>query len=256
MRSALLFGHVMHSRIRPAPNRFRYRAFFMRIRLSELAAPLSPLFSPLFSVNRWNLFSFYYSDHGVRDGSPPEVWIRKVLQREGIANADGEIYLHAFPRMFGYVFNPVSFWLCHDKGGALRAVLCEVCNTFGEHHHYLLAHGDGRPIGAAETLTARKVFHVSPFIARGGTYRFQFMASDDAANFRIDYGDEAGPLLATAMAGSARAFDSRNLLRALLLYPWFTLAVVAKIHWQALKLWLKRVPFVRKPEAPRKLLSR
>ena len=105
----------------------------------------------------------------------------RLLASESV-DADGEVVLHAFPRMLGYVFNPVSFWVCHDREGRVRAVLCEVCNTFGEQHNYLLAHPDGRPLVSGETLRARKVLHVSPFCEVKGGYRFRFHFAPSAGS--------------------------------------------------------------------------
>jgi DUF1365 family protein len=158
--------------------------------------------------------------------------------------------------MLGYVFNPVSFWLCHDRHGALRAVLCEVNNTFGESHHYLLAHEDQRPIGPDDEMRARKVFHVSPFCAVRGNYRFRFDLESERAMVRIDYDDGEGMLLATSVVGRGQRLRTRTQLRALLCYPWMTLGVIARIHWQALKLWGKGVPFFRKPAPPAQEISR
>ena len=127
-------------------------------------------------------------DHG--DGRPLLAWIEQLLVRAGVHDADGEIWLHCFPRMLGYAFNPVSFWFCERRDGALRAIVCEVHNTFGERHCYVLAHDDDRPIAWGETLRARKVFHVSPFCAVAGSYRFRFLlaARADGTHFvaRID----------------------------------------------------------------------
>jgi hypothetical protein len=246
MSALLFFGEVMHSRLRPQRNRFRYPVFFLRVRVDRLDA----LRRPLLSLDRWNLFSFHRADHASRDGADLHAWIRALLDAHGIDRADGEIWLQAFPRVLGYVFNPVSFWLCQDREGRLRAVLCEVSNTFGERHNYLLAHADQRPIAAGDWLTARKVFHVSPFCEVRGNYRFQFSVDAQACAVRIDYDDGAGMLLATAVRGVARPLTSAALLRAFLLYPWMTLGVIARIHWQALRLWRKGVPFFRKPLPP------
>ena len=176
--------------------------------------------------------------------------IRTLLAREGLSRADGEVWLQTFPRVLGYVFNPVSFWLCHDRAGKLRAVLCEVNNTFGEHHNYLLAHPDERPIEPGDVLSAGKVFHVSPFCEVAGGYRFQFALDPAAIRVRIDYDDPAGKLLATSVSGRAQALTSARLAMAFVLYPWMTAAVIARIHWQALRLWVKGVRFVPKPEPP------
>jgi len=246
VRPQLFFGHVMHARLRPKRNVFSYRVFFLRFSVTRLDG----LERPLFSVDRLNLFSFHRRDHGPRDGSDLERWIRLLLEREGLRRADGEIWLQAFPRVLGYVFNPVSFWFCHDRAGRLRAVLCEVNNTFGEHHNYLLAHRDERPIEPGDVLAARKVFHVSPFCEVTGAYRFRFALDPAATRVRIDYDDPAGKLLVTSVSGRARPLTSARLAAAFVLYPWMTAAVIARIHWQALRLWLKGVRFVSKPTPP------
>ena len=244
---ALIHGAVMHRRRRPAANAFRYPAFCLRLPLSRLSE------LPGWGVarNGRGTVSFHDRDHGARDGSDLEGWIRALLAAHGIG-ADGEIVVYAFPRMFGYVFNPVSFWVCHDRGGSVRALLAEVCNTFGERHNYLLAHDDGRPLLTGETLTARKVFHVSPFCEVKGRYAFRFHFGADRWLARIDYfdGDAATPLLETSISGRATP-ATRAAVRGLpLRYRWFTAGVVMRIHWQALKLWLKRVPCFTKPEVP------
>ena len=246
MKPRLMFGSVMHERRRPAANRFVYPVFFLQAPVARLAE----LRGPLFSLDRWNLFSLHRGDHGPRDGGALEPWIRGLLAREGIGAADGEIVLQAFPRVLGYVFNPVSFWLCHDRAGALRAVLAEVSNTFGERHNYLVAHPDQRPIRPGDTLAARKVFHVSPFFPVQGRYRFRFAAGSGFSAAFIDYEDAEGPVLRTSISGRGAPLDTRRLLRAFFGYPAFTLGVIARIHYQALKLWWKGVPLFRKPVPP------
>lgn len=242
----ILFGRVFHSRRRPARNAFAYPVFFLRVPLSALA----DAGRGVLSVDRWNLLSLMTRDHGPRDGSALEPWVRAELARAGVRGADGEILLQAFPRVLGFVFNPIAMFYCHDRAGALRAVLCEVSNTFGEHHNYVLAHSDARPIGPGDWLQAEKVFHVSPFCEVEGFYRFRF-AGDAARQFaRIDYHDRDGRLLVTAIDGEARAIDAASLARAFFAYPLMTAGVVARIHWQALRLWFKRVPWFSKPEPP------
>ena len=127
----LFFGKVVHRRLRPAAHQFVYPVYFCLLPLSSLER----LGNALFSVNRFNLFSFHYADHGARDGSHPLAWIRALLNENEIV-ADGEISLQCFPRVLGFVFNPVSFWYCHNNTGELVAVLAEVNNTFGERHNY------------------------------------------------------------------------------------------------------------------------
>lgn len=248
----IFFGRVMHARLRPKSNVFSYRVWFLRVPLSAL----DRLAGPLFSIDRLNLFSLRTRDHGPRDGSPWLPWIRWLLADHGLHAADGEVWLQCFPRVLGYAFNPVSFWLCHDREGRLRAVLCEVNNTFGERHNYLLAHEDQRPIAPGDELGARKVFHVSPFCAVAGGYRFRFDTDPAATRVRIDYHDPLGRLLITTVSGVARPLASGTLLQAFFAYPLMTGAVIARIHWQALRLWLKGVPLFSKPLPPARETTR
>jgi uncharacterized protein len=242
----ILFGRVFHCRRRPVRHAFAYPVFFLRVPLSAMA----DAGRGIFSVDRWNLLSLMARDHGPRDGSPLEPWVRARLAEAGVRNADGEIALQAFPRVLGYVFNPISIFYCHDTNGGLRAVLCEVSNTFGERHNYVLAHPERRAIGPRDWMRASKVFHVSPFCEVEGHYRFRF-AGDAGRQFaQIDYHDRDGKLLVTAIEGEARPVDAASLARALFAYPLMTAGVVARIHWQALRLWLKRVPWFSKPEPP------
>ncbi|SAL42344.1 hypothetical protein AWB67_01661 [Caballeronia terrestris] len=256
----LLTGRVRHRRLRPAANAFSYRVFAVRLPLRARAARLASGAgasgdSRLFAHNRFGLLSFHDADHG--DGTQTALgWIDALLHANGIHDARGEIYLQTFPRVLGYVFNPVSFWFCERADGSLRAVLCEVNNTFGERHCYLL--DTGGTIKSGVPLTARKVFHVSPFCKVEGTYTFRFFfdKTRGCSLARIDYDDADGPLLVTSIAGTTRALDASNVLRVFFSYPMMTIGVVARIHWQALKLFAKRVPFVGKPAPPRETLSR
>jgi DUF1365 family protein len=248
----LYSGEVMHRRDSPAVHAFRYGVFFVRWRID--AGPQT--WPSWIAHNRRALCSLSDVDYGPRDGSPLLPWIRKLLHSHGLASADGEIWLQTFPRLFGYVFNPVSFWLCHDRTGALRAVLAEVNNTFGEHHNYLVAHGDARPILPGDHLTARKVFHVSPFFPVAGEYRFRFCEESGHCRFHIDYDDGKGHRLATRLAGSRVSSTRSSWLKLLTRYPVMTFAVVARIHLHALFLWWKRVPFFSKPSPPVEETSR
>jgi DUF1365 family protein len=208
--------------------------------------------------NGRGVFALNDADHG--DGRPLLAWARHTLARAGVHDAHGEIWLHTFPRVLGYLFNPVSFWFAHRSDGRLRAVLAEVNNTFGESHVYVLAHADGRPLAWGEELVAAKVFHVSPFCEVQGRYRFRFMlaGTPDAQRFvaRIDYDDAQGELLATSIEGRLQPLTDLALRRAFLTHPVYTFGVIARIHWQALRLAAKRVPFFSKPTPPALDLTR
>lgn len=244
----IISGQVMHERLRPVLHRFVYPVFYLRVNLARL----NELNSAWFGINRWRVAALYTKDYGARDGSDLESWMRTLLQQAGI-KADGEIWLQTFPRLFGYVFNPVSFWYCYDKTGALRAVLAEVNNTFGESHRYLLS--DAQAITEHSTLIGKKNLHVSPFCQVQGTYRFRFRDLADSNFVSLDYHDENGLLIKTAVGGRSEAFTARRILRAVLKQPFLTFGIVLGIHWQAFKLWRKGVPFFSKPAAPRQYLS-
>ncbi len=252
-------GLVRHSRLRPSENTFSYGVFTFMLPIRTLGE--SGFLAKLCSRNRFNLLSFYDCDHG--DGKTPLLsWIDQLLHAEDIHDADGEVWLQAFPRVLGYVFNPVSFWFCHRADGALRAIVCEVNNTFGERHFYLLNTGEVMPWGV--TMTSKKVFHVSPFCAVEGNYRFRFMRATQTIDnhtherivARIDYDDDQGPLLITSISGNLAPLTTRRAALAFLKHPLMTMAVIGRIHWQALKLFAKRVPFFRKPLPPPTSLSR
>jgi len=252
-RALIGFGQVRHARTRPRRNAFAYPTYFLLLPLRSLRAH-----GPgALARNRAAALSFHDRDHG--DGrSDCLAWIDEVLRQHGIADADGEVWLHTYPRVLGYVFKPVSFWYCHRADGTLRAVLAEVNNTFGERHAYLL---DAPRYGVP--CEADKVFHVSPFCPVRGRYRFVFMRTgpvDAPARtvVRIDYFDDPQqprPLLETSVSGTLQPLDARSTRRALWSHPAMTLGVIARIHWQALRLWWQRTPFFRQPPAPDHLIS-
>lgn len=234
----LLLGHVRHRRLRPVTNAFIYPVFFIQLPLSDLGLARSSVFS----VDRFNLLSFLQKDHGPRDGRPLLPWIRNQLRERGLPD-DGEVILQTFPRVLGYVFNPISFWYCHDRDGQLIAVLAEVNNTFGGTHGYLLHHPDGAPMRDGQIWREQKRLHVSPFCEVQGSYRFRFYRLAENMLVRIDYDDEQGELLLTSISGKSAPWTNAALIGAFVRMPWLTVMVMVRIHWQALKLWAKRVPF-------------
>lgn len=246
------FGEVRHTRLRPRRNAFVYPTCFLMLPMRALKRAPGGL-----PLNRWAPISFHDRDHG--DGRGPEAggalaWLEEVLRANGVNDADGEVWLHCYPRVLGHTFKPVSFWYCHRADGTLRAVLAEVNNTFRERHCYLL----DSPGQGAE-VQATKVFHVSPFCSVEGRYRFRFMHAERDGKpctvVRIDHDDEQGVLLQTSVSGVLEPVTTRSLRRALWGYPAMTLMVVARIHWQALKLWAKRVGFRSKPEPPESFVT-
>lgn len=250
------FGHVWHTRLRPRRHRFIVPTFFLMLPMRRMRA--QPEAAGVLALNRWGALAFRDADHG--DGRGPErggalAWLEALLQSEGIDDAQGEIWLHCYPRVMGYSFKPVSFWYCHRVDGTLRAIVAEVNNTFGERHAYLL---DTPEYG--RELRAKKVFHVSPFCPVEGGYRFEFRRTGaqglQSTRVRIDFDDAQGPLLLTGVGGRLQPLDAASRRIALWHYPLMTMGVIARIHWHALLLWLKRAPFHSKPEPPARPVTR
>jgi len=244
---------VVHRRLRPRANAFRYRLAYLCLGLEALERAGGRWLK----IDRGGLVSFRRADHGARDGADLKAWLTDILEGHGLDEVcDGEVVLMTMPRMLGYVFNPVSFWFCRDRAGALRAVLCEVNNTFGETHCYLVHHDDIRPIAPDAWLEGRKAFHVSPFLPVEGGYRFRFQLDDERAHVDVNYHDAAGLMLATSVGGRREALSDATVLRRFLGNPTMTLGVIVRIHWQALHLWRKRARFYRKPAPPPEFVTR
>jgi len=247
-------GEVRHRRLRPTGHAFSYRTYFLMLPMRSLAlqsqtqSQTQPQTRPQTALrrNRFGALSFYDRDHG--EGGPDALaWLDALLDSEGVRDAEGEVWLHTYPRVLGYVFKPVSFWYCHRIDGSLAAVVVEVNNTFGERHCYFLS---GPELGFGREQQARKVFHVSPFCQVRGHYRFRFMRTAQRTVARVDHHDAEGALLQTSVSGQLQPLTPGAARAVLLRMPLMTLAVMARIHWQAVRLWLKGVPFVRKPEPP------
>jgi len=233
----LLDARIFHERMKPRRNRFGYNALYCLFPVSDLAQTQR---QGLFSINRANLFSIRASDYG-RSGVPPARYIRQVLDDWRLTEADGEVRLMTLPRVLGYGFNPVSFWLCYDRGDRLRAVL---------RHSYLCFHDDHRVIAPSDTLGARKVFHVSPFIGVEGRYVFRFGATRDKIAITIDLKDSEGLLLRTAVGGRPEPMSAGALLSLLAKNPLYPFKVIGLIHYQAVKLFLKGIRHFNKPAPP------
>jgi len=242
MRSGVYEGVVYHKRLRPRVHAFRYRVFSLLLDLDEL--PVLQRRLRLFSHNRWNLFSFLDRDHGIDRGCDRPVslrgWVDQCLARVGIALPGGRITLLCYPRILGYVFNPLSVYFCYRAEGDLAAVIYEVANTFGERHAYVLPHE--RKDAGAVRQSCDKAFYVSPFNDVSGSYQFKVLPPTDTVSIHIDQQDSGGRLFQAGFAGRRKALSDRALLILALRYPLMTLKVIAAIHWEALRLLIKGVP--------------
>ncbi len=237
----LYFGRVMHRRLQPVRHRFDYRVVSVLLdvdRLVETAADLS-----LFSLDRFNLFSFHRRDHGPRDGSPLRPWISQKMAEAGVADDGGPVRMLCFPRMLGYVFNPITLYYCHARDGRLTAMLYEVANTFGGRHTYPLAVDPAAAPGRPVTHGCAKAFYVSPFIGMTSDYRFRTDRPGDRVNFLIRQSVPDGECLIATLTAERRPLTDRWLARAAATRPLATWKVIAGIHFEALRLWRKGAPF-------------
>lgn len=242
----LYFGKVFHRRLRPVRHELAYRVFYMLLDIDRLAEINSRY--RCFAYNRFGLFSFHDRDHGPGVSRPLRPWVEEQLARAGLALEGGRIYLLTFPRIFGFVFVPLSIYYCHNQAGDLRAVLYEVNNTFGDRHSYFIPLGDR--LTRLHAHECDKAFFVSPFIPVKGRYHFKLMQPDAQLSVVIRESDADGALLSAAFVGQRHVFSDRSLLTALVKYPLMTFKVVAAIHWQAALLFGKGVRLVGRPAAP------
>ena len=245
-----IVGHTWHGRKGAVENAFRYSVDY--ILLDPEAEPQLPA---LMRHNRAGLTAFHDRDYGGTPGrGRGAAWVREVLQAHDLPEPS-RIALLTQPRVLGHVFNPVSFWLCHDAEDVLRVVIAEVTNTFGDRHSYLVHREDLQPIAATDRLQARKIFHVSPFQKIEGRYEFRFDIKDDRIGIWIDFTGGNGGLIAT-LCGKRQPLTNAGLLRATLRRPLGSRRVLALIHWQALKLWWKGARYRARPEPPVHEVSR
>ena len=249
--STLYPGSVTHHRLRPREHRLAYSIWSMLIDLDDLDDLDSSL--RWFSVNRFNLFSFYPRDRGDRSGSDLKRQVETVMRVGGVEPDGGPIRLLTMPRFLGYAFNPLSIFFCHRRSGEVAAILWEVDNTFGERHGYLL------PVERIENGEIRqncdKAFHVSPFMDMDLSYAFRVKPPSETFSLAIEVGDSAGKLMtARQLARRVEATDAA-LWRLALHIPFVTLKVIAGIHWEALKIWVKGVGLRKHPAPPENAVS-
>lgn len=225
----------MHKRLFPRLNTFSYNVYY-------LALPLpAPTINGIFT-------GFHPKDVGKRNGEDPLHWARDILREYGLDNLIKEIVLITMPKILGYVFNPVSFYMCLDEERSLRAVICEVHNTFGEQHTYLCAHPDHRPITTECVMEADKLFHVSPFLNRAGHYTFRFSFSENHLSVGIDHYDQSGEKqLVTTLVGKLSPLTPQSLRSAFWKHPMVTFKAIALIHYQAIKLVAKGIRYISRP---------
>jgi DUF1365 family protein len=245
--AALYVGKVMHARLRPFPHRFSYRVMSVLIDLDRLDE--ADRQSRLFGVNRSALYSFHEADHGKRDGSALRAYAEGCAARHGIDLTGGRVLLLCYPRLLGYAFNPLSIYFCHRGDGRLALLIYEVRNTFGEIHAYALPVKPGEESDAGIRQVQDKTFYVSPFIDMAMRYHFRISPPSDDVRLRILETDRDGPLLAATFFGHRSALNAVNLVRSLVLLPLVSFKIVAAIHWEALRLWLKGARLVPKPRA-------
>lgn len=246
--SALYFSRVMHKRLIPFGHRFDYRVFSLLLDLDDLDGLDRRL--RLFSHNRFNLFSLHDKDHGPRDGSPLRPWLDRLLADAGIDLAGGPVRMLCFPRVLGYVFNPLTLYFCHRPDGSLAAMLYEVRNTFGQMHSYLIPVEADQAAGGPIRQSCDKRFYVSPFMGMEATYRFLLRVPDERLSVLIRQSTPAGETLIASQTGRRAPLTDGGLLRAFLTHPLVTLKVMGAIHWQALKLWRKGARFHSRPSPP------
>jgi len=239
--SYIYIGNVIHKRFKPTVHFFKYKVFSILIDLSEIDLLDNSL--KIFSYNKFNIVSFYDVDHGPRDGTSIKEWLIKNLQDNQIDTKDIKIKLLCYPRIFGYVFNPLSVFFIYNKNSELISILYEVKNTFGEQHTYLFK------IKENDNLienTCKKKFHVSPFIEMDCKYFFKILKPGNKISIIIDQYDEKGKLLYASQDGSRIELNNKNLFLSYLKHPLMTFKIIAAIHFEAFKLWTKGIKFIQK----------
>lgn len=241
--SSLYTGLVSHARKRPRAHRLAYRIFMLLVDLDELER--LPKVLRLFSVGRFNLFGLDPRRFGERSARPLKAQVEEQLRTAGLATG-GPVRMLTMPQILGRVFNPLTVYFCHRTDGTLSAILYEVSNTFGERHGYLIP----APDAAVVRQSCDKEFYVSPFMDMDLSYAFRVLPPADHVLVAVDVSDAEGVILTTSFSGERQALTDRALLRAWLTHPWMTVGVLAAIHFEALKIWLKGERIRTRPPAP------
>ena len=241
MTSSIYNGAVIHKRFKPKKHFFKYNVFSLLIDLSELEDLDKRV--KFFSFNRFNLVSFYEKDHGHRDGSSLVEWIKKNLNENDINSNDIRIKLLCYPRIFGYVFNPLSVFFIYDSSEKLISILYEVKNTFGEQHTYIFKVKDDANLFQHN---CSKKFHVSPFIEMNCNYFFRILKPGEKISVIIDQYQTDEKILYASQDGKRVDFTSKELLKSYLKHPLMTFKIISAIHYEAFKLWTKGIKFIKK----------
>ena len=239
--SYIYTGTVIHKRFKPKTHTFNYKVFSLLIDLSEIDLLHKTL--RLFSYNKFNIISFFNKDHGPRDGSSLKNWVIDNLKKNNIESNEVKIKLLCYPRIFGYVFNPLSIFYVYDKNSDLIAVLYEVKNTFGEQHSYIFKTKKEQNL---IQHVCKKKFHVSPFIEMNCVYFFRLLKPGNKISVIIDVQDPDGKILYASQVGVKSELNNNNLLKSYLKHPLMTLKIIITIHFEAFKLWIKGIKFIKK----------
>jgi DUF1365 family protein len=247
-------GPVMHARMKPVTHRFTYDVFSTLIDLDRLEE--ANRLSAFFSVGRFNLLSFSPKDHGPRDGSDLRAYVDRVLAKAGIDIAGGRVLLLCYPRILGFTFNPLSVYYCYDASGEMAALVYEVRNTFGEAHTYVAPIAEGEAQAGQVRQDRDKLFYVSPFLDMSMRYHFRLQPPAETLKLRILETDPQGPILAATFNGRREEANTANLLANFLRIPLLTFKVVAAIHWEALRLYIKGMRIRPRPVPPAPLSYR
>jgi len=239
--SFIYSGDVVHRRFKPKEHFFKYKVFSLFIDLSELEKIEKKI--PFFSYNKINLISFYDKDHGDRNASSLRVWVEKNLNSLEIETNEIKIKLLCYPRILGYVFNPLSIFFVYNKNSSLIAILYEVKNTFGEQHTYVFK------VDPNEKLiknNCTKKFYVSPFMDLSSEYFFKILNPGNKLSVIIDQRDQEGKLLYASQDGIRSELSAKNLIFSYLKHPLMTFKIISAIHFEALRLWIKGINLVKK----------